>query len=176
MSKFAPHRRPANAPRASASTVCQKCLGRGHYTYECKNARPYVSRPSRTQQLENPRALGKLNGGKPSVEVPEEFKQSAGTANRLLEAKEKERAGTDTSKGKKKNRRPDSDGSSSDSSDSDSSSSSSDSDSDSDSDSSSSDSNHSRPRKRSRRTSRSRSRSRNNRNHSRSRSSSADSR
>ncbi|KAJ3763699.1 zinc knuckle-domain-containing protein [Lentinula raphanica] len=76
MSKFAPHRRPANAPRASASTVCQKCLGRGHYTYECKNARPYVSRPSRTQQLENPRALGKLNGGKPSVEVPEEFKQS----------------------------------------------------------------------------------------------------
>ncbi|KAJ3822396.1 zinc knuckle-domain-containing protein [Lentinula raphanica] len=105
MSKFAPHRRPANAPRASASTVCQKCLGRGHYTYECKNARPYVSRPSRTQQLENPRALGKLNGGKPSVEVPEEFKQSAGTANRLLEAKEKERAGTDTSKGKKKNRR-----------------------------------------------------------------------
>ncbi|KAJ3775539.1 zinc knuckle-domain-containing protein [Lentinula raphanica] len=107
MSKFAPHRRPANAPRASASTVCQKCLGRGHYTYECKNARPYVSRPSRTQQLENPRALGKLNGGKPSVEVPEEFKQSAGTANRLLEAKEKERAGTDTSKGKgkKKDRR-----------------------------------------------------------------------
>ncbi|GAW05719.1 hypothetical protein LENED_007594 [Lentinula edodes] len=69
MSKFAPHRRPTNAPRASSSTVCQKCLGTG--------ARPYVSRPSRTQQLENPRVLAKLKAsGKPSVEVPEEFKKS----------------------------------------------------------------------------------------------------
>ncbi|KAJ3910563.1 zinc knuckle-domain-containing protein [Lentinula edodes] len=77
MSKFAPHRRPTNAPRASSSTVCQKCLGTGHYTYECKGARPYVSRPSRTQQLENPRVLAKLKAsGKPSVEVPEEFKKS----------------------------------------------------------------------------------------------------
>ncbi|KAH7877958.1 zinc knuckle-domain-containing protein [Lentinula edodes] len=107
MSKFAPHRRPTNAPRASSSTVCQKCLGTGHYTYECKGARPYVSRPSRTQQLENPRVLAKLKAsGKPSVEVPEEFKKSAGTANRLLEAKEKERSGVSESKGngKKRNR------------------------------------------------------------------------
>ncbi|KAJ7175846.1 zinc knuckle-domain-containing protein [Mycena filopes] len=74
MSKYAPHRQ-TNQPRASQSTVCQKCLKNGHFTYECKNTRPYVSRPSRTQQLENPSVLAKLKAaGKPSVEVPEEFK------------------------------------------------------------------------------------------------------
>lgn len=47
----------------------------GHFIYECKYERPYISRPSRTQQLENPRLLAKLKAeGKPSVEVPEEFK------------------------------------------------------------------------------------------------------
>ncbi|KII86851.1 hypothetical protein PLICRDRAFT_113730 [Plicaturopsis crispa FD-325 SS-3] len=75
MSKYAPHR-SFGTPRATSSTTCQKCLKTGHYTYECKApARPYVSRPSRTQQLENPRVLAKLRAeGKPSVEVPEEFK------------------------------------------------------------------------------------------------------
>lgn len=65
--------------KATASTLCQKCLKRDkftgfprleilssfrltlvlvrHYSYECKSTaqeRPYVSRPSRTQQLLNP--------------------------------------------------------------------------------------------------------------------------
>ncbi|THH18305.1 hypothetical protein EUX98_g8983 [Antrodiella citrinella] len=73
--------------------MCQKCLGTGHFTYQCKNTRPYVSRPSRTEQLEKPHLLAKMKAeGKPSVEVPEEFKQKKGTANRILEAKEKERS------------------------------------------------------------------------------------
>ena len=96
----------------------------GHFTYECKGSRPYISRPSRTQQLENPRALSKLKAdGKPSVDVPEEFKNKyahsnvvdyverklsilcrSGTANRILEAKEKERA-KDPEGGKKKRSR-----------------------------------------------------------------------
>jgi hypothetical protein len=48
----------------------------GHFTYECKgNARPYISRPSRTAQLENPRLVAKSKAdGQPSVDVPEEFK------------------------------------------------------------------------------------------------------
>ncbi|KAF9452900.1 hypothetical protein P691DRAFT_659741 [Macrolepiota fuliginosa MF-IS2] len=75
MSKYAPHGRSTNQPRASSSTTCQKCLQKGHFIYECKYERPYISRPSRTQQLENPRVLAKLKAdGKPSVEVPEEFK------------------------------------------------------------------------------------------------------
>ena len=96
MSKYAPHRASTNNPRATSSTICQKCLGRGaykflfaslllnliliislgHFIYECKSTRPYVSRPSRTEMLKNPRLAAKLrNEGKPSVEVPEEFKQ-----------------------------------------------------------------------------------------------------
>ncbi|CAK5270304.1 unnamed protein product [Mycena citricolor] len=120
-----------------------------HFIYECKWERPYVSRPSRTEMLENPSVLAKLKAsGKPSIEVPEEFKKKEGTANRILEAKEKEREVKDKGKGKerepKKARR--SSRSSSDSeSDSDSSRSSS-SDSDSDSSGSESDSDRSRER------------------------------
>ncbi|KIM65933.1 hypothetical protein SCLCIDRAFT_1211940 [Scleroderma citrinum Foug A] len=147
MSKFAPHSR--STPHASATTVCQKCLKTGHFTYECKSPRPYVSRPSRTQMLENPEVLAKLKAdGKPSVEVPEEFTTKTGTANRILEEKEKEREKEKepTSDRRKKARRSRRSGSSNlDSSTSDSSSDSdSDSDttstSDSDSDSSTSDS------------------------------------
>ncbi|KAI9573705.1 zinc knuckle-domain-containing protein [Boletus coccyginus] len=92
MSKFAPHRKSYNSPRAASTTVCQKCLKTGHFIYECKSERPYVSRPSRTEMLDNPKVLAKLKAdGKPSVEVPEEFKKKSGTANLILEAKEKER-------------------------------------------------------------------------------------
>ena len=71
--------------KASASTMCQKCLKKDmstlslpwilmansssrHYSYECKaNAqeRPYVSRPSRTQQLSNPKLVPKLTSDVP---------------------------------------------------------------------------------------------------------------
>ncbi|KAF6147304.1 hypothetical protein GIB67_009787 [Kingdonia uniflora] len=37
------------------SSQCQKCFGKGHWTFECKNERVYISRPSRTQQLKNPK-------------------------------------------------------------------------------------------------------------------------
>ncbi|KAG7088438.1 hypothetical protein E1B28_012430 [Marasmius oreades] len=104
MSKFAPHRHSSTNPRATSSTICQKCLGHGHYTYECKSTRPYISRPSRTQQLENVKNLEKLKAGsEPSVEVPGEFKNKAGVANRILETREKERGQVITeAKGKSK--------------------------------------------------------------------------
>ncbi|KAK7048348.1 SHSP domain-containing protein [Favolaschia claudopus] len=157
MSRYAPHR-PSTRP-ASSSTVCQKCLKTGHFIYECKSERPYVSRPSRTQQLENPNALAKLKAaGKPSVEVPEEFKKKDGTANRILEEKAKERE-----KGKEReSKRAKRSSSSSDSdsgSDSDSSSSSSSESSDSGSRSSSSNRSRERDRKRRVPTRRDRSRS-----------------
>lgn len=52
---------------------CQKCFETGHWTYECKNERVYVSRPSRTQQLKDPKLRTKpsvddLDGGE-KVEV-----------------------------------------------------------------------------------------------------------
>ncbi|KAJ1558569.1 hypothetical protein HK096_010052 [Nowakowskiella sp. JEL0078] len=39
----------SGAPRAT--TQCQKCLEQGHWSYECKNERKYLYRPSRTRQL-----------------------------------------------------------------------------------------------------------------------------
>ncbi|XP_006662806.1 zinc finger CCHC domain-containing protein 10-like [Oryza brachyantha] len=49
--------KPKAAPASSggAYTQCQKCFQPGHWTYECKNERVYISRPSRTQQLKNPK-------------------------------------------------------------------------------------------------------------------------
>ncbi|OVA16803.1 hypothetical protein BVC80_1543g261 [Macleaya cordata] len=43
------------------SSQCQKCFQTGHWTYECKNERVYISRPSRTQQLKNPKLKMKLS-------------------------------------------------------------------------------------------------------------------
>lgn len=110
MSKYAPHRSSNARPRATPSTVCQKCLGTGHFIFDCKGSRPYVSRPSRTQQLEQAKALAKkggpsaLNalGATPSVEVPEEFKRKEGTANKILEQREKERKERERKEAKEK--------------------------------------------------------------------------
>eukprot|EP00243_Klebsormidium_subtile_P002107 TRINITY_DN14004_c0_g1_i1.p1 TRINITY_DN14004_c0_g1~~TRINITY_DN14004_c0_g1_i1.p1 ORF type:complete len:313 (+),score=54.59 TRINITY_DN14004_c0_g1_i1:196-1134(+) len=42
------------------SQVCQKCLKAGHWTYECKNERVYIARPTRTQQLKHPKLQQKF--------------------------------------------------------------------------------------------------------------------
>ena len=55
--------------KATASTLCQKCLKRGHYSYECTVSaqdRPYISRPSRTQQLQNPELIPTLSSDNPN--------------------------------------------------------------------------------------------------------------
>ncbi|KAH6780176.1 zinc knuckle family protein [Perilla frutescens var. hirtella] len=44
-----------------APSQCQKCFQTGHWTYECKNERVYISRPSRTQQLKNPKLRMKVS-------------------------------------------------------------------------------------------------------------------
>ncbi|KAL5341710.1 zinc knuckle-domain-containing protein [Aspergillus crustosus] len=75
--------------KASASTLCQKCLKRGHYSYECKattQERPYLARPSRTQQLQNPKLRPQL-----TTEVPDDGVLAKGTADALLAQREAER-------------------------------------------------------------------------------------
>ena len=65
----------SSSSKASASTRCQKCLQYGHYSYECKVAvkdRPYTTRPSRTQQLLNPKLQTKLTEEKLDLEPPKE--------------------------------------------------------------------------------------------------------
>ncbi|KAL4809733.1 zinc knuckle-domain-containing protein [Aspergillus unguis] len=75
--------------KATASTLCQKCLKRGHYSYECKvtaQERPYLARPSRTQQLQNPKLRPEL-----TTEVPDDNLRTKGTADALLAQREEER-------------------------------------------------------------------------------------
>ncbi|KAL6236433.1 zinc knuckle-domain-containing protein [Aspergillus navahoensis] len=75
--------------KATASTLCQKCLKRGHYSYECKataQERPYLARPSRTQQLLNPKLRPQL-----TTDVPEDTLRTKGTADALLAQREAER-------------------------------------------------------------------------------------
>lgn len=59
--------------KATSTTLCQKCLKRGHFSYECKASqqdRPYISRPSRTQQLANPKLAAKITNAAPKDEIP----------------------------------------------------------------------------------------------------------
>jgi septal ring factor EnvC (AmiA/AmiB activator) len=59
---------------------CQKCLASGHWTYECKGQRSYLSRPSRTQQLTEPVQL-KRKVAVSKLEKPE------GLADKILAEK-----------------------------------------------------------------------------------------
>jgi hypothetical protein len=75
---------------APASVQCQKCLKRGHYSYECKASaqeRPYVSRPSRSQQLRNPKLVPKLTNDSPNP-----LEKKKGIADEELAKKDAERA------------------------------------------------------------------------------------
>ncbi|KAH8155880.1 uncharacterized protein LAJ45_00892 [Morchella importuna] len=86
---FAPS---ASSSRASTSTKCQKCLKLGHYSFECKAAaseRPYVSRPSRTQQLLNPSLRPALTESTPPSDAV--ILKKKGTADEILKSKQKER-------------------------------------------------------------------------------------
>ncbi|RZS23783.1 hypothetical protein BHM03_00056761 [Ensete ventricosum] len=70
------------------TSQCQKCYQVGHWTYECKNERVYISRPSRTQQLKNPKL--KMN---PSVSYeldnPDIVKEARDERHKKREAGEK---------------------------------------------------------------------------------------
>ncbi|KAF3057994.1 hypothetical protein GL218_05493 [Daldinia childiae] len=61
-----------------------------HYSYECKattQERPYVSRPSRTQQLFNPKLVPKL-----ASDTPDALQKQKGVADEELAKREAERA------------------------------------------------------------------------------------
>lgn len=74
--------------KATPTTTCQKCLQKGHYSYECTVAaqeRPYKPRPSRTQQLLNPSLKPKL-----TEEVPSDLLRKKGLADKILAEREEE--------------------------------------------------------------------------------------
>ncbi|KAL6841898.1 hypothetical protein ACP4OV_028410 [Aristida adscensionis] len=98
------------------NTQCQKCFQPGHWTYECKNERVYMSRPSRTQQLKNPK-LKKNASVSYQFENPDLIKEREAEKKLMQEKLKKEKAERKKAKSKRKHRsRSDSDRGSSDAS------------------------------------------------------------
>ncbi|XP_010524734.1 PREDICTED: zinc finger CCHC domain-containing protein 10-like [Tarenaya hassleriana] len=71
-----------------SASQCQKCFQTGHWTYECKNERVYISRPSRTQQLKNPKLRMRLSisyeleGGNPDAKTDGEEAEKRSKKNK----------------------------------------------------------------------------------------------
>ncbi|KAK7522055.1 hypothetical protein IWZ03DRAFT_108261 [Phyllosticta citriasiana] len=101
------YRGPSSAGRSKAapSTTCQKCLkkdtfflpfvpttaesSKRHYSYECKvttQERPYLARPSRTQQLFNPKLMPQLTS-----DVPNDLLRRKGVADDVLAKQSEDR-------------------------------------------------------------------------------------
>ncbi|EEY70243.1 uncharacterized protein PITG_19536 [Phytophthora infestans T30-4] len=126
------HRRGlGSSSSSSVAAMCQKCLRRGHWTYECKNGAVYVQRPSRSQQLRNPKLRQPFNKEMPpELLIQEEVKLKAEKSKKLklhiAKSKKKETSSGSRSLLRRKRRSSvssgssSSDSSSSDSSDSDS--------------------------------------------------------
>ncbi|KAM3420681.1 hypothetical protein BST61_g3936 [Cercospora zeina] len=77
--------RTGGPSKATPTTLCQKCLKKGHYTYECtatQQERPYISRPSRSQQLQNPKLAPKLSATLPPVDAKPAVKPESKPADR----------------------------------------------------------------------------------------------
>lgn len=73
---------------------CQKCYQGGHWTFQCKNERVYISRPSRTQQLKNPKL-------RPDVSVGYDLDDNNNNNHRDRDVKE-EKARVSSKKSKRK--------------------------------------------------------------------------
>ncbi|RHN64356.1 putative transcription factor interactor and regulator CCHC(Zn) family [Medicago truncatula] len=73
---------------------CQKCYQGGHWTFQCKNERVYISRPSRTQQLKNPKL-------RPDVSVGYDLDDNNNNNHRDRDVKE-EKAKVSSKKSKRK--------------------------------------------------------------------------
>jgi hypothetical protein len=99
-----------------AYTQCQKCFQHGHWTYECKNERVYMSRPSRTQQLKNPKL--RKNASVSYQFVNPDLEKERDEERKMMEEKlKKEKSERKKGKSKRKHRSPsDSDSEASDAS------------------------------------------------------------
>ncbi|XP_077218910.1 zinc knuckle (CCHC-type) family protein [Tasmannia lanceolata] len=87
--------KPSMSSIGGSSSQCQKCFQPGHWTFECKNERVYISRPSRTQQLKNPKLKMKLSVSYEldNPDIPPKAEKGEKSSKK---SKRKHRAGTDT--------------------------------------------------------------------------------
>ncbi|KAF7056564.1 hypothetical protein CFC21_063961 [Triticum aestivum] len=91
-------------PTSSAGGQCQKCFQPGHWTYECKNERVYISRPSRTEQLKNPRLKKKVSLPARSRFVNPDLEKEMEEERKLTGEKQKEKSERREVKSKRKHR------------------------------------------------------------------------
>ncbi|OQE77409.1 hypothetical protein PENNAL_c0062G04577 [Penicillium nalgiovense] len=85
----APRLGGSNSNKATATTLRLTNSDPRHYSFDCKASaqeRPYIPRPSRTQQLLNPELVPKL-----SSDNPNELLRKEGVADELLATREEER-------------------------------------------------------------------------------------
>jgi Zinc knuckle len=91
-------RKDLKAPSGVATSAqCQKCFQSGHWTYECKNERVYISRPSRSQVLNNPKfkmTFSVSYEGNPDVEKAKSVKEEKGKDKK--KSKRKHRSASDS--------------------------------------------------------------------------------
>ncbi|CAB4262084.1 unnamed protein product [Prunus armeniaca] len=80
---------------AGAASQCQKCYQPGHWTYECKNERVYISRPSRTQQLKNPKLKMKVSESY-DLDSPDNINKEEKSEKQSKKSKRKHRATSDS--------------------------------------------------------------------------------
>ncbi|KAK4253103.1 hypothetical protein QN277_010921 [Acacia crassicarpa] len=81
------------------SAQCQKCFQSGHWTYECKNERVYISRPSRTQQLKNPKLRVNVSVTYDLDDNPATKEEKAGRSSTSKKSKRKHRSDSDSDTG-----------------------------------------------------------------------------
>lgn len=90
---------------SSAAAMCQKCLRTGHWTYECKNEAVYVQRPSRSQQLKNPKLRQPFNKDRPPELQEEEEMVSIAEKSKKLKHNGRVKAKTKKTNSQRKRRR-----------------------------------------------------------------------
>ena len=73
---------------AGTSRVCQRCEQPGHAIYECKNPRPYKTRPTRAQVLEDPKLASKW---RPTASHEQVSVRQRGIADDVIAYREHER-------------------------------------------------------------------------------------
>jgi uncharacterized protein (DUF2384 family) len=77
-------RKTASSSSSQREIKCQKCLQIGHLLFQCQaEERPYVSRPSRSQQLKKPIVLKR--------QKQEQLESRKGLADKILKQAEEER-------------------------------------------------------------------------------------
>ncbi|XP_054787420.1 uncharacterized protein LOC129295221 [Prosopis cineraria] len=82
-----------------SSAQCQKCFQSGHWTYECKNERVYISRPSRTQQLKNPKLRVNVSVTYDLDDNPVSKDEKVGKSSSSKKTKRKHRSDSDSDSG-----------------------------------------------------------------------------